>query len=52
MPHLGDPKLPSSLHYINPYVPNQYYTAISSVGSVIQEYDRLAGTSCVVVSDC
>lgn len=37
---LGDPKLATSLHYINPYQPNQYYLAISAVGTVIQDYDR------------
>jgi len=36
----GDPKSPSSLHYINPAgQPNQYQDAISQVGQVIIEYD-------------
>ncbi|XP_076448583.1 copine-8-like [Babylonia areolata] len=35
----GDPKSPSSLHYMNPYRPNPYATAIQSVGHIIQDYD-------------
>ncbi|XP_064085160.1 copine-8-like isoform X2 [Macrobrachium nipponense] len=35
----GDPKTPQSLHYINPVNPNQYVSAIQSVGSIIEEYD-------------
>ncbi|XP_068226991.1 copine-8-like [Palaemon carinicauda] len=35
----GDPKSPQSLHYINPHCPNQYASAIQSVGSIIEEYD-------------
>ena len=36
---LGNPTHSSSLHYINPYQPNHYEIAISSVGEVIQDYD-------------
>ena len=36
----GDPRNPNSLHYINPYQPNEYEKAIQSVGAVIQDYDR------------
>ncbi|XP_005099340.1 copine-8 isoform X1 [Aplysia californica] len=35
----GDPKSPASLHYMNPYRPNPYATAIKSVGDIIQDYD-------------
>lgn len=35
----GDPKHSSSLHYLNPYTPNQYLQAIQAVGSVCQDYD-------------
>ena len=35
----GDPKSPTSLHYMNPYRPNPYATAIQSVGNIIQDYD-------------
>ena len=37
----GDPRQPDSLHYMNPYEPNEYLQAIMAVGSVIQDYDRL-----------
>ena len=36
----GDPKSANSLHYMNPYEPNEYLSAISAVGNVIQDYDR------------
>ena len=36
----GDPRNPQSLHYINPYQPNEYQKAILTVGTVIQDYDR------------
>lgn len=36
----GDPKSPSSLHYMNPYRPNSYQTALRSVGEIIKDYDR------------
>merc|ERR1719228_2026296 len=36
----GNPKQPSSLHYQDPTGrPNQYVTAITSVGDIIQDYD-------------
>ncbi|KAK3608098.1 hypothetical protein CHS0354_004755 [Potamilus streckersoni] len=35
----GDPKSPSSLHYLNPYNPNPYATALRAVGNIIQDYD-------------
>ncbi|KAL3860055.1 hypothetical protein ACJMK2_010227 [Sinanodonta woodiana] len=35
----GDPVGPSSLHYINPYQPNEYMMAIQAVGAVCQDYD-------------
>ncbi|KAH3769829.1 hypothetical protein DPMN_171106 [Dreissena polymorpha] len=35
----GDPRQPQSLHYINPYQPNQYQQAIQAVGAVCQDYD-------------
>lgn len=36
----GDPRSPSSLHYINPQGFNEYLAAIWAVGNVIQDYDR------------
>lgn len=36
----GNPASPNSLHYINPYQPNQYVAAIQAVGEIIQDYDR------------
>ncbi|XP_075899267.1 copine-3-like isoform X2 [Nelusetta ayraudi] len=35
----GDPRTPSSLHYINPQGYNEYLAAIWAVGNVIQDYD-------------
>uniref|UniRef100_K1QAM7 Copine-7 n=1 Tax=Magallana gigas TaxID=29159 RepID=K1QAM7_MAGGI len=35
----GNPANPSSLHYINPYQPNEYMQAIQAVGNVCQDYD-------------
>ncbi|CAH1780422.1 unnamed protein product [Owenia fusiformis] len=35
----GNPATPQSLHYINPYEPNEYMKAIQAVGNVIQDYD-------------
>ena len=35
----GNPATPTSLHYINPYQPNQYAAAIQAVGEIIQDYD-------------
>ena len=35
----GNPRSPSSLHYNNPYQPNQYVRALISVDEVCQDYD-------------
>ncbi|XP_067652733.1 copine-3-like isoform X2 [Haliotis asinina] len=35
----GNPGNPTSLHYINPYQPNEYMQAIRAVGDVCQDYD-------------
>eukprot|EP00112_Aurelia_sp_Birch-Aquarium-sp1_P009496 Seg2080.8 transcript_id=Seg2080.8/GoldUCD/mRNA.D3Y31 product=Copine-8 protein_id=Seg2080.8/GoldUCD/D3Y31 len=35
----GAPHTPSSLHYVNPYSPNQYVQALNSVGRIIEDYD-------------
>lgn len=35
----GVPKSPSSLHYLNPMMPNQYQKAIMAVGSILMSYD-------------
>ena len=35
----GNPSHPGSLHYINPYEPNEYMQAITAVGAVCQDYD-------------
>ena len=35
----GDPRMPTSLHYMNPMSPNQYVRAIMSVGDILMEYD-------------
>ncbi|KAH9503474.1 Copine-3 [Bulinus truncatus] len=35
----GNPSQSSSLHYINPYAPNEYMAAIKAVGDVCQDYD-------------
>jgi hypothetical protein len=35
----GDPSQPTSLHYIDPYKPNQYTQALVAVGQVCQDYD-------------
>ena len=36
----GDPTKSTSLHYINPYAPNEYAQALTTVGEIIQDYDR------------
>ena len=36
----GDPSQSTSLHYINPYAPNEYMQALTAVGEIIQDYDR------------
>eukprot|EP00041_Stephanoeca_diplocostata_P031275 m.971104 g.971104 ORF g.971104 m.971104 type:complete len:571 (-) comp23926_c0_seq9:3608-5320(-) len=35
----GNPQLPSSLHYNNPYQPNMYVQAIQQIGSILMDYD-------------
>ncbi|BFZ19711.1 hypothetical protein BsWGS_22750 [Bradybaena similaris] len=35
----GNPTQSNSLHYINPYAPNEYMQAIKAVGDVCQDYD-------------
>ncbi|XP_075392866.1 copine-7 [Tenrec ecaudatus] len=35
----GDPRNSCSLHYINPYQPNEYLRALVAVGEVCQDYD-------------
>ncbi|KAK7102330.1 copine-8-like [Littorina saxatilis] len=35
----GNPAQSRSLHYMNPYEPNQYAAAIQAVGEIIQDYD-------------
>lgn len=34
-----EPSNPKSLHYIDPYTPNQYTQALMAVGSICQDYD-------------
>lgn len=36
----GNPRSPSSLHYIDPFKPNEYTTALIAVGEICQDYDR------------
>lgn len=35
----GDPVQPGTLHYLNMYQPNEYETAIRSVGDILAQYD-------------
>ena len=35
----GNPQLPSSLHYNNPYQPNMYVQAIQQIGGILMDYD-------------
>uniref|UniRef100_A0A8D2J2M3 C2 domain-containing protein n=1 Tax=Varanus komodoensis TaxID=61221 RepID=A0A8D2J2M3_VARKO len=35
----GDPRNSCSLHYINPYQPNEYLKALMTVGEICQDYD-------------
>jgi hypothetical protein len=35
----GSPKQPTSLHYFNPTVPNQYQAAILAIGEILMNYD-------------
>ncbi|KAL4630265.1 copine-7-like [Arapaima gigas] len=37
----GDPRNSCSLHYINPYQPNEYLKALIAVGEICQDYDRI-----------
>lgn len=39
----GDPRNSCSLHYINPYQPNEYLKALVAVGEICQDYDRSVG---------
>lgn len=36
----GEPDKATSLHYINPYAPNEYMQALTAVGEIIQDYDK------------
>ena len=36
----GDPTKSTSLHFMNPYAPNEYMQALMAVGEIIQDYDR------------
>uniref|UniRef100_A0A3P8NCL2 Copine VII n=1 Tax=Astatotilapia calliptera TaxID=8154 RepID=A0A3P8NCL2_ASTCA len=40
----GDPRNSCSLHYINPYQPNEYLKALIAVGEICQDYDRFPFT--------
>ena len=35
----GNPNVPSSLHFKNPYDPNDYVKCITAVGKIIEDYD-------------
>lgn len=35
----GYPNQPTSLHYLNPYEPNEYVKALTAVGEICQDYD-------------
>lgn len=35
----GDPRFTNSLHYRNPYQPNEYEKAIQTIGSILAPYD-------------
>ncbi|XP_073233601.1 copine-3-like [Porites lutea] len=35
----GDPTKSTSLHFMNPYAPNEYMQALMAVGEIIQDYD-------------
>ena len=45
----GDPRKPTSLHYINPLSPNEYLRALRAVGYICQDYDRLVNSQCMSV---
>ncbi|XP_048966541.1 copine-7 isoform X6 [Canis lupus dingo] len=40
----GDPRNSCSLHYINPFQPNEYLQALVAVGEICQDYDRCPTT--------
>ena len=40
----GDPRTPGTLHYMDPYKPNQYASALRAVGEIIQDYDSYVGS--------
>ncbi|KAK3561822.1 hypothetical protein QTP86_017071 [Hemibagrus guttatus] len=42
----GDPRNSCSLHYINPYQPNEYLKALIAVGEICQDYDRFSPWLC------
>ena len=46
----GDPRNSCSLHYINPFQPNEYLQALVAVGEICQDYDRCAGLPCLLGS--
>ena len=49
----GNPRNPTSLHYIDPHRPNEYTTALIAVGEICQDYDRsVCVCVCVCVSSC
>lgn len=50
----GDPRNSCSLHYINPFQPNEYLQALVAVGEICQDYDRCAGLlgSAGVIGQC
>uniref|UniRef100_A0A8C7Z5F4 Copine-2 n=1 Tax=Oryzias sinensis TaxID=183150 RepID=A0A8C7Z5F4_9TELE len=44
----GNPREPSSLHYINPLGSNEYLSAILAVGQIIQDYDTTCGKDLIM----
>ena len=52
----GDPQQPTSLHYMNPYQPNEYMQALTTVGSICEQYDSYEflceNCACLVVDLC
>ncbi|KAL2088549.1 hypothetical protein ACEWY4_015448 [Coilia grayii] len=46
----GDPHNSCSLHYINPYQPNEYLKALIAVGEICQDYDSHASVGVPVSS--
>ncbi|KTG47697.1 hypothetical protein cypCar_00019294 [Cyprinus carpio] len=47
----GDPRNSCSLHYINPYQPNEYLKALIAVGEICQDYDRSVLVSLLMEAD-